>query len=179
MRDPKSSNKMGSGGRIRIVGALRHLGHEVSDQTVGNILKRNGIEPAPVRRTKTTWKEFIESHKEVLAATDFFTVEAWTRAGLVTHYVLFFLHVASRPVRIAGITPYPTEAWIAQIARNETAEGWGFLNRVRYLLHDRDGRFCPLFRAALRSAGVRPLALPARSPNLNAYAERWVRSVKE
>ena len=166
-------------GYDRIAGALEHLGHKVSDTTIGNILERNGIEPAPKRRTKTTWKEFIDAHKDVLAATDFFTVEVWTRAGLVTHYVLFFIHLASRRLRVAGITTNPTGDWTSQIARNETADDWGFLDGIRYLIHDRDTKSCDEFRSVLRSAGIRPLALPPRSPSLNAFAERWVRSIKE
>jgi putative transposase len=91
-----------SWGYDRIVGALANLGYTVSDQTVGNILKRHGIPPAPERKTTTTWKEFIRTHMEVLVATDFFTAEVWTKAGLVTYYVLFFIpygqktHAASR-----------------------------------------------------------------------------------
>ena len=94
-------------GYDRITGSLGNLGHMVSDQTVGNILKRHGIPPAPERDRTTTWKEFIRSHMDVLAATDFFTAEVWTRNGLVTYYVLFFMHVATRRVHIAGVTPYP------------------------------------------------------------------------
>ncbi len=166
-------------GYDRIAGALKHLGHKVSDTTIGNILERNGIEPAPERKTKTTWKEFIDAHKDVLAATDFFTVEVWTHAGLVTHFVLFFIHVASRRIKIAGITPNPTGEWMGQIARNETADSWGFLEGARYLIHDRDGKYCEHFRAILRDAGVKPLKLPTLSPNLNSFAERWVRTVKD
>jgi len=80
-----------SWGYDRIVGALANLGHQVSDQTVGNILKRYGIVPAPQREKTTTWKEFIRSHMDVFAATDFFTAEVWTHGGLVTYYVLFFI----------------------------------------------------------------------------------------
>ena len=72
-------------GYDRITGALANLGHKVSDQTVGNILKRHGIPPAPERERTTTWKEFIRSHMDVLAATDFFTTEVWTKGGLVTY----------------------------------------------------------------------------------------------
>ena len=98
---------------------------------------------------------------------------------LVTYYVLFFIHLESRRVEIAGITPHPNEAWMKQIARNVTMDEWGFLERCRYLIHDRDTKFTDSFRAIMRSGHVEPLKLPARSPNLNAYAERWVRSVKE
>jgi hypothetical protein len=107
-----------SWGYDRIVGALANLGYTVSDQTVGNILKRHGIAPAPERKTTTTWKEFIRTHMDVLVATDFFTAEVWTTAGLVTYYVLFFIHLASRKVYVAGMTPHPDERWMVQIARN-------------------------------------------------------------
>ena len=98
-----------SWGYDRIAGALANLGHKVSDQTVGNILKRHGIPPAPERERTSTWKEFIRSHMDVLAATDFFTTEVWTKGGLVTYYILFFMQVATRRVHIAGVTPYPNE----------------------------------------------------------------------
>src|SRR5262249_2836436 len=109
-----------SWGYDRIVGALANLGLTVSDQTVGNVLKRHNIPPAPERKTTTTWKEFIRTHMDVLVATDFFTAEVWTLGGLVTYYVLFFLHLGSRQVQVAGITPHPTEAWMIQVARNVT-----------------------------------------------------------
>ncbi len=96
-----------SWGNDRIAGAMANLGYRMSDQTVGNILKRHGTPPAPEREKTTTWKEFIRSHMDVLAATDFFTAEVWTKSGLVTYYVLFFMHLATRRVYIAGITPYP------------------------------------------------------------------------
>jgi Integrase core domain len=96
-----------------------------------------------------------------------------------TYYVLFFIHLESRQVDIAGITVHPDEPWMKQIARNVTMEGCGALQDCRYLLHDRDTKYTQSFRAIIASGRVEPLALPARSPNLNAYAERWVRSVKE
>jgi transposase InsO family protein len=168
-----------SWGYDRIVGALANLGHTVSDQTVGNILKRHGIPPAPERKTTTTWKEFIRTHLDVLVATDFFTAEVWTLGGLVTYYVLFFIHLGSRKVYVAGVTPHPNEAWMVQVARNVTMEEWGFLSPGQYLLHDRDGKYCPAFQQLIDAAGVTRVPLPPRSPNLNAYAERWVRSIKE
>jgi len=112
-------------GYDRIVGALANLGHRVSDQTVGNVLRRHGIEPAPKRSQKTTWREFIQSHMAVLAGIDFFTVEVLTWRGLVTYYVLFFIHLESRRVSLAGITRHPDEAWMLQMARNATDETWG------------------------------------------------------
>ncbi len=168
-----------SWGYDRIVGALAHLGYAISDQTVGNILKRHGIPPAPERKKTTTWKEFIRIHLDVLVATDFFTAEVWTTAGLVTYYVLFFIHLASRKIHVAGVTPHPDEHWMIQIARNVTMVEWGFLESGQYLIHDRDGKFCPAFQQIIDDAGITRVPLPPRSPNLNAYAERWVRSVKE
>jgi len=168
-----------SWGYDRIVGALANLGYIVSDQTVGNILKRHGIPPAPERKTTTTWKEFIRTHLDVLVATDFCTAEVWTLGGLVTSYVLFFIHLGSREVHVAGVTPHPNEAWMVQVARNVTMEEWGFLSPGQYLIHDRDGKYCPAFQQIIDASGVTRVPLPPRSPNLNAYAERWVRSVKE
>jgi transposase InsO family protein len=168
-------------GYDRIVGALANLGHTVSDQTVGNILRRHGIAPAPERKRTTTWSQFIRSHMAVLAGTDFFTVEVLTWRGLVTYYVLFFLHLETRRVTIAGITDQPEESWMQQMARNATleGEGWLSLGKIRYLLHDRDTKYCASFRETLAAGGVKCLRLPARSPNLNSYAERWVRTVKK
>jgi putative transposase len=166
-------------GYDRIVGALANLGHIVSDQTVGNILRRYGIQPAPKRSQNTTWKDFIARHMAVLAGTDFFTVEVLTWRGLATYYVLFFIHLESRRVSLAGLTRHPTAEWMIQMARNATDEASGFLRGQRYLLHDRDTKFCAAFLDVLRSSGIRPLALPPRSPNLNAFSERWVGSLRQ
>ena len=166
-------------GYDRIAGALANLGYDISDQTVGNVLRRHGLPPAPERKRTTSWADFNRTHMDLLAGTDFFTAEVLTLRGLVTYYVLFFIHLESRRVAIAGITVHPNEAWMKQIARNVTMEGCGALRDCRYLLHDRDTKYTRSFRAIVASGDIGPLALPARSPNLNAYAERWVRSVKE
>ena len=166
-------------GYDRIAGALANLGYEVCDQTVGNVLQRHGLPPAPERKRTTTWSAFIRIHLALLAGTDFFTAEVLTLHGLVTYYVLFFIHLESRRVDIAGVTVHPDERWMRQIARNMTMEGYGALRDCRYLLHDGDTKYTQSFRAIIASGGVEPLVLPARSPNVNAYAERWVRSVKE
>src|SRR5438046_525638 len=160
-------------------GALANLGYEVSDQTVGNVLQRHALPPAPARKRTTTWPAFIRIHLALLAGTDFFTAEVLTLRGLVTYYVLFFIHFESRRVEVAGITIHPDEPWMKQIARNATMEGCGALRECRYLLHDRDTKYPHAIRAIVASGRVEPLTLPAHSPNLNAYAERWVRSVKE
>jgi hypothetical protein len=115
-------------GYDRIVGALANLGNAVSDQTVGNILKRHGIAPAPQRKQTTRWRDFIRAHMDVLAGTDFFTVEVLTLKGLVTYYVLFFIQLETRRVCLAGITRYPDQPWMEQQARNVTMRDWGFLS---------------------------------------------------
>jgi putative transposase len=168
-----------SWGYDRIAGALTELGYDISDQTVGNILKRRGLPSAPDRQKTTTWKEFIRIHMEVLWATDFFSTEVWTLGGLVTFYVLFFIKLDTREVRMAGVTAHPNEQWMMQVARNATMEEWGFLEPGQYLIHDRDTKYCDTFKQIIDDAGVKPLPLPPRSPWLNAFAERWVKSVKD
>ncbi|MGA3318808.1 MAG: helix-turn-helix domain-containing protein [Candidatus Korobacteraceae bacterium] len=96
-------------GYDRIVGALANLGQRLSDQTVGNILRRHGVPPAPKRKHTSSWKDFIRAHMDVLVGTDFFTVEVLTLKGLVTYYVLFFIQLESRRVCLAGITPHPDQ----------------------------------------------------------------------
>jgi hypothetical protein len=173
-------------GYLRIAGALTELGNGISHQTVKNILEEHGIDPAPRRSGKTNWSDFIKSHADCLLATDFFTTEVWTAFGLVTHYVLFFIHVGTRRVFLGGITANPTDAWMRQAARNLTSGGCDLLAKCRYLLRDRDTKFTVGFDMILRTAGIEPLALPPRSPNLNAsgepvepaFAERFVQSIK-
>ena len=128
----------------------------------------------------TTWKDFIASHMAVLAGSDFFSVEVLTWQGLVTYYVLFFIQFESRSVSVAGMTRHPTQAWMEQMARNATQESFG-LSLSDSLRPARSGYeiLRPFFRSILTSGGVQPLMLPPRSPNLNVFAERWVRSVKE
>jgi putative transposase len=168
-----------SWGYDRIVGALANLKHQISDKTVGKILKAHGIEPAPERRRQTTWKQFLESHWECLGSIDFTTIEVWTPGGLVTYYVLFVMKVATRTVHFAGCTTNPTLDWMKQVARNLTDSCDGFLEDVRYLLMDRDEKFCKDFRDLLEQEGVNPVRLPPQSPNLTPHIERFMRSIKE
>jgi putative transposase len=116
-----------SWGYDRIVGALANLGHRLSDQTVGNVLRRHGISPAPERKQSVSWKSFIRSHRDVLVGMDFFTTEVLTLKGLTTYYVLFFIHLETRRVNLVGFTPYPDQEWMEQQARNMTMEEWGCL----------------------------------------------------
>jgi transposase InsO family protein len=167
-----------SWGYTRIQGALANLGHDVGRGTIANVLSEHGIDPAPERGKHTSWSTFLKAHWESIAATDFFTVEVFTLRGLVTHYVLFILDLASRTVTIAGITPHPHEAWMVQMARNLTEVEEPFLRHTRFLIMDRDTKYSAAFRAALTRERIEPIRLPPRSPNLNAYAERFVRSMK-
>jgi hypothetical protein len=138
--------------------------------------------PHPSGRTASvgkTLKDFIRTHLDVMAATDFFTAEVLTWKGPITHYVLFFIHLETRRICVSGITRHPDQEWMEQQARAVTLEEWGFLAKHKYLLQDRDAKFCTSFRQLIETDGRKTIVLPARSPNLNAYAERWVRSVKE
>ena len=168
-----------SWGYDRIQGALANLGHIIAPNTVKNILKRHGIEPAPERKKRTSWKTFLKAHWEVMTATDFFTVEIWTPRGLVTFYVLFVMHLSTRFVHIAGVTTSPNGAFIQQIARNLTDVSDGFLLNKTYLIMDRDKKYTDEFRAYLKREGVIPIRCPVRAPNCNAFAERFVRSIRE
>ena len=167
-----------SWGYTRIRGALYNLGHEMGRNTIKRILLDNGIDPAPLRDRGMSWETFLKAHWGAIAATDFFSVEVLTRTGLVRYLVLFIIELESRRVEIAGIAPEPDGQWMKQVARNLTDVQPGALSGVRYLIHDRDPLFTTAFTEILISFGVKPVKLPARSPNLNAYAERFVRSIK-
>jgi putative transposase len=166
-------------GYRRILGAMSNLGHIVGRGTVANILKKNGIEPAPERVRKTTWKEFLTQHWELIVAADFFTIEVWTAKGLQRLIVLFFIDLSTRRVEVAGISAVANGLWMNQIARNLTDSVDGLLTGKRYLIHDRDPLFTAEFLSTLADSDVKSVKLPPRSPNLNAYAERFVRTIKE
>ncbi|HKF48582.1 MAG TPA: integrase core domain-containing protein [Terracidiphilus sp.] len=166
-------------GYRRLQGALANLGHTAAPSTIADILRRNGIEPAPERSCKTSWKEFLTQHRELIVAADFFTVEVWTGKGLRRFIVLFFIELSTRRVEIGGISPMANGLWMSQIARNLTDCEDGLLRGKRYLIHDRDPLFTQAFLSTLRDAGVQSVRLPPRSPNLNAHAEKFVRSIRE
>lgn len=165
-------------GYSRIRDTLANLGHQLGRTTIQSILKDHGLEPAPERRRKTTWKAFLKAHWGAIAACDFFTVEVATAFGLTRYYVFFVLDLATRRVELGGIVEQPHGGWMLQVARNLTDVEDGFLARTRFLIMDRDPLYTRQFRDLLASAGVTPVRLPARSPNLNAYAERFVLSIK-
>ncbi len=166
-------------GYTRIRGALANLGHDIARNTVKRILRDHGVDPAPERARRTPWKTFLQAHWEGLAACDLFTVEVLTLAGLRRCLVFFVIELKTRRVTIAGIHPQPCGTWMEQMARNLTDSIDGFLRTARQLIHDRDPLFTRVFAEILTSAGVQPIRLPPKSPNLNAYAERFVRSIKE
>jgi len=168
-----------SWGYRRIQGALANLGHMLAYKTIANILKEHGIEPAPERSRKTTWKEFLSRHWQQIVASDFFTIEVWTPKGLQRFIVLFFIELSTRRVEVGGIASKANGLWMAQIARNVTDDVEGFLKGKRYLIHDRDPLYTQEFLNMLAEASIQSVKLPPRSPNLNAYAERFVRSIKE
>src|SRR5215510_2136440 len=147
-------------GYRRIQGALSNLGHELARSTIADILERHGIQPAPERSRKTTWKEFLERHWELIVAADFFTVEVWTRKGLQRFMVLFFLELSTRKVEIAGIGAVTNGLWMSQIGRNVTDAEKGILIGKRYLIHDRDPLFTVEFLKILAGAGVESVKLP-------------------
>ena len=166
-------------GYRRIQGALANLGHEVARGTIANLLREHGLEPTPERNRKTTWKEFLSRHRDVIVAADFFTIEAWTRNGLTRFLVLFLIDLSTRRVEIAGVAREASGPWVSQVARNLSDAAEGFLIGKRYLIHDRDPLFTAEFLEILKSTGVQSVKLPPSSPNLNAHAERFVRTIKE
>ena len=166
-------------GYRRIQGALANLGHLLAHNTIADILRRHGIEPAPERSRKTTWKEFLNSHWDQIVASDFFTIEVWTPSGLQRFVVLFFMELSRRRVEIGGIASRANGLWMSQIARNLTDGIDGFFKGKRYLIHDRDPLYTREFLSMLAEVGIESVKLPPRSPNLNAYAERFVKTIKE
>ena len=164
-------------GYTRIVGALANVGHVVPRTTVSRILKAAGVAPAPER--PTSWRTFLRTHADTIGAMDFFSVEAWTARGLVTHYVLFAIQLSTRAVEIVGVTTNPDGPFMAQVARNLVDPGDGFLRDKRFLVLDRDTKFTAQFRAILQAAGVTPVLTAVCAPNMNAVAERFVRTIKD
>ena len=152
----------GGWGYRRIQGALSNLGHELARTTIANILRRHGIDPAPERNRKTTWKEFLRRHWSQIVATDFFTVEVWTCTGLKRFTVLFFMDLSTRRVEIGGIASSANGLWMVQIARNLTDAVDGFFKSKRYLIHDRDPLYTKEFFSIIAACGIEAVKLPHR-----------------
>jgi putative transposase len=164
-------------GYTRIQGALKNLGHRVATNTVARVLKDNGIPPAPDR--PSSWRTFLRAHWGAIAGADFFTTEVWTPRGLISYYTLFVLDLRSRRVHVASTTPNPDAWFMAQVARRLTDAVDGFLAHHRVLLCDRDAKWTDGFRRILQDAGLRIVLTPVQAPNANAYAERFVRSIRK
>jgi transposase InsO family protein len=165
-----------SWGYARIQGALKHLDHRVARSTIAKVLKEHGIHPSHDR--PMSWRTFVRSHAHVIATADFFTTEVWTARGLTRYFTLFVIDIATRRVHIAGTTTNPTSAWMEQIARNLMDCEEGFLAGRRFLIIDRDAKFSREFKSILEGSGVEILLTSYLAPNMNAYAERFVKSVK-
>jgi putative transposase len=165
-------------GYTRIRGALHNVGHALARSTIQSILADAGIEPAPERRTRGSWAAFLKAQWGTVAATDFFSVEVLTWAGIVRHHVFFVIDLKTRAVAVAGITGDLHQAWVVAATRGLLDAVDGFLKDARFLIHDRDPVFGKAFTELLRAGGVRSVRLPSRSPNLNAYAERFVGSIR-
>ena len=164
-------------GSQRICDILNSLGFEVSRTTVRNILIKNGLNPEP--DAKSTWQQFLKSHWHILTACDFFSVELFVKGKLIRYMVLFAMELSTRKVEILGIKPDPDSQWMEQVARNITAFNDGIFKNKKYLIHDRDPLYTNKFIEILKSSGIESIKLPPKSPNLNAHAERFVRSIKE
>jgi transposase InsO family protein len=166
-------------GSNRIAGALDNLGFTVSDSTIDNIRHRNGLDPAPVRGKSTSWHRFLQAHWETLLAADFFTTEVLSWNGLATYYTLFIIDLRSRSVQVRGTTLSPNAEWMKQMARQLVDAMDGFALGKTHLIVDRDTKYCAGFRQILESGGVKIVPCPPRVPQCNAYAERFVRSIKQ
>jgi putative transposase len=161
-------------GYTRIQGALKNLGHQVGRSTVARILKANGLLPSPNR--PTSWQTLLRAHWGAIVGADFFTTEVWTWRGLVTFYTVFVIDLATRRVQVLGTTAHPDDAFMRQVVRTLTMAD---ANLCRVLICDRDAKWSADVRERLQEAGVRVVQTPYQAPNANAYAERFVRSIKE
>ena len=162
----------------RIQGELRKLGIIIAVNTIKKVLIKNGFHPSP-NRTKGDWDRFIKRHMDTLWACDFFTKDVWTGFGKVTYYVLFFIHVGTRRVHVSGMTCQPNGPWVEQQARNLTMDLAERGEKASYLIKDGDTKFTEKFDEVFKSEGIKVKKLPFASPNLNAFAERYVQSIKQ
>ena len=160
-------------GCIRIQGELRKLGIGVAASSIHRVLRRHGLGPPP--RSGPTWSEFLRSQAHSVLATDFFTVDT---VSLKQLYVLFVIELSTREVHILGVTDHPTGAFVAQVARNLVGDLAGLGRSIRFLIRDRDTKFTATFDEVFRSECIRVIKTPVRSPRANAFAERWVRTVR-
>jgi putative transposase len=173
----RMANENPTWGYTRIQGALTNVGHDVGRSTIRRILKAVGLPPVPER--PTSWQTFVKAHWGSIAGADFFTTEVWTWRGLVTFYTVFVIDFASRRVQILGSTPYPEALFMEQVVRTLTMAEDATAPTPHVLICDRDRKWSGDVRRRLHEAGIRVVLTPERAPNANAYAERFVRSIKE
>jgi transposase InsO family protein len=164
-------------GYTRIQGALANVGHRVGRSTIRRVLKAAGLPPVPQR--PTSWQTFLRSHWGAIAGADFFTTEVWTWRGLVTYYTVFVIDLASRRVQVLGSTPHPEALFMQQVVRTLTMDEGTAVQAPKLVICDRDRKWSAEVRRRLRDAGIRVVRIPERAPNANAFAERFVRSIKE
>ncbi len=172
----RMASENASWGYLRIQGELKKLGHRVGKTTIATTLKDNGIQPSPDR--PTSWRTFLKAHADAICGMDFFTVDVWTKRGLVTHYVLLAIQHATRRVEIAGVTTTPNASFMAQVARNLTDDVEGFLRDKKFLVLDNDSLFTKQFCSILGEAGCDVVRTAIQAPDMNAFAERFVHTVK-
>jgi putative transposase len=163
-------------GYDRIADQMRNLGIEISDQSVGNILRKAGIEPVPDRK-ESTWADFLKAQGSLIWQCDFMTSHAMTAKGLMEVYILFFINIKTRQVILGGMTTSPNEEWMKQVARNMTAFDEDF-EGAKYLIRDRDTKFAASFDQIMKDSGIKIIKTAVRKPNMNAYIERFIRSIK-
>jgi hypothetical protein len=154
-----------------------NLGFDISRTTERNILLANSYDPEPNK--KATWKQFLKTHWNVLTACDFFSIELFTPRGLVRCMVLFAIDLSTRKVEILGVKSNPDGIWMNQVARNIVDFQEGFLKEKKFLIHDRYPLYTTTFSSILESKDIKSVKIPPHSPNLNSFAERFVRTVKE
>ena len=160
-------------GCVRIQGELRKLGIRVSASSIRRVLHQRGLGPVP--RNGPTWSDFLRSQAHSVLATDFFTVNT---VSLKQLYVLFVIELSTREVHILGVTEHPTGEFVTQVARNLMGDLADRGRSIKFLIRDRDTKFTTSFDEVFRSEGIRVIRTPVRSPRANAYAERWVRTVR-
>jgi putative transposase len=166
-------------GYTRILGELKKLGiHSVSRSTIVNLLKENGLDPGP-KRGRGSWDEFLKRHAQSLWACDFFSQKIITWKGMVDIFAWFFIHIGTRKVFFAGCTTHPNETWVVQQARNFALHLEEQSLPAKYLILDLDTKFTEQFRSTICSEGIRVIRVGPRKPNCNAFAERWVQSIKQ
>jgi hypothetical protein len=174
----KTAKENRSWGYKRIKGQLKYLGYTVATSTIGNILKKEGLEPQPDRKKKTTWAEFISAHWQSLTAIDFFTREVYTLKGLTRYMVLVAIDYATRKVEIVGIIEQAHGRWMEQMARNLTDSFSGFLKNKKYVIRDRDPLYSDAFIKILKAGGIEAIKSMPMAPNFSPFIERFIGSIK-